>query len=193
MKILDYIIKFTSGKVGNYLVFFSSYKMLNDIADLAEGRLEGLVLQHSNMNEEEREDFLSEFKENPKTTKIGFCVLGGVFGEGIDLVGDRLIGAVIVGPGIPMISDERELLRDYYDKRQGQGFQYAYLYQGMNKVLQAGGRVIRTMEDKGGVLLLDERFLQNQYQSLFPKEWYPYRVSRINEIEKIMDEFWDEK
>ena len=115
-KILDYIRLFTSGKVGNYLVFFSSYKMMNDIAELATDLsyepLSGLILQKSGMDEDEREEFLNAFEEKPGSTKIGFCVLGGIFGEGIDLTGDRLIGAVIVGPGLPMKDDERELLRN---------------------------------------------------------------------------------
>lgn len=196
IKILDYIRIFTSGKVGNYLVFFSSYKMMDDIRRIAEeeekGKLPDIIMQKSNMDEKEREDFLNKFKENPKSSKIGFCVLGGIFGEGIDLTGDRLIGAVIVGPGLPMKDDERELLRTFFDKKTGQGFKYAYLYQGMNKVLQAGGRVIRTMEDKGAILLLDDRFLYKEYQSLFPREWFPYSIVRRDELQETIDNFWDE-
>ncbi len=194
-KILDYIRIFTNGKVGNYLVFFSSYKMMNDIAKLAEdlslGELPDLILQKNNMDENEREEFLNEFKENPNTTKVGFCVLGGIFGEGIDLTKDRLIGAVIVGPGLPMVDGQRELLRKYYDERAGKGFDYAYLYQGMNKVLQAAGRVIRTMEDKGAILLLDDRFLYEQYQNLFPREWFPYSVVNKDKLKETIDDFWD--
>ncbi len=190
LKILDYIKIFTAEKTGNYLVFFSSYKMLDDIAELAADTLPGLFLQSSNMNEIEREEFLEEFQTNPQSTKIGFCVLGGIFGEGIDLKADRLIGAVIVGPGLPMRDSERELLRIYYEKKDSKGFEYAYLYQGMNKVLQAGGRVIRTMEDKGAVLLLDDRFLQGQYQKLFPREWFPYKVVKREKLKGTLEKFW---
>lgn len=195
MKILDYIKIFTRARVGNYMVFFSSYKMMEDISELAlnleEESMPSIIMQKGNMDEGEREEFLNEFIENPEKTKIGFCVLGGIFGEGIDLTGDRLIGAVIVGPGLPMKDDERELLRRYYDKKDGQGFKYAYLYQGMNKVLQAGGRVIRTMEDKGAILLLDDRFLYQEYQNLFPREWFPYKVVKRDELKETIDEFWD--
>ena len=190
-RILDYIRAFVNAKVGNYLVFFSSYKMMEDIADIAGDSFSDLVMQNPNMNEIQREEFLEGFKENPTSTKVGFCVLGGIFGEGIDLKGERLIGTIIVGPGLPMIGEERELLREYYDNRSGKGFNYAYLYQGMNKVLQAGGRVIRTMEDKGVVLLLDDRFLQGQYQKLLPREWLPHIVSKSHEIEGDLQRFWD--
>ena len=89
---------------------------------------------------------------------IAFCVMGGIFGEGIDLKKEQLIGAIIVGTGLPQISNEREILMDYYEKRMGEGFDYAYRYPGMNKVLQAAGRVIRTIDDVGVIELLDERF-----------------------------------
>lgn len=189
-KIVEYIKNFTKGKTGNYLVFFPSYKMLEDIALIASEKLTNLIIQQNSMNEEEREDFLGEFVKDPSQTKIGFCVLGGIFGEGIDLKGDRLIGVIIVGTGLPMVESERELLKGYYDKKSGEGFNYAYLFQGMNKVLQAGGRVIRTMEDKGAILLLDDRFLQRQYQELFPREWFPHTIIRRNQIKKALQEFW---
>ena len=110
-KIVEYIKSFTEGKVGNYLVFFPSYKMLEDIALIASEKLSNIIIQNNSMNEEEREDFLGQFVKNPRTTKIGFCVLGGIFGEGIDLKEDRLIGVVVVGTGLPMVESERELLK----------------------------------------------------------------------------------
>lgn len=190
-KILKYIELFTSAKRGNYLVFFPSYKMMNQVAEIAEDKLNGLIIQKNNMTEMEREAFLEEFQEEPEYTKIGFCVMGGIFGEGIDLKNDRLIGTVIVGTGLPMIGNERELFRNYYDEKNGMGFDYAYLYQGMNKVLQAAGRVIRTMEDKGAILLLDDRFTNRQYQSLFPREWFPHIVVNKDTIQEALVEFWE--
>ena len=189
-RIVAYIKAFTQEKTGNYMVFFSSYQMLSEVAELAKEELSGVLLQKNNMTEEEKELFLEAFVVNPSKTTIGFCVLGGIFGEGIDLKGDRLIGAVIVGTGLPLVCRERELFREYYDKWNGQGFAYAYLYQGMNKVLQAAGRVIRTVEDKGAVLLLEDRFLQRQYQELFPREWFPYETVNLKTLPEQLQNFW---
>ena len=119
--------------------------------------------------------------------------MGGIFSEGIDLKADRLIGVAIVGTGLPMVGDERELFREYYDEMSGNGFEYAYLYPGMNKVLQAGGRVIRTAEDVGVILLLDDRFLTKQYNSLFPNEWRGYKITNINRVSKDLCFFWSQK
>ncbi len=227
-KAADYILKFTEAKQGNYFVFFSSYRMLQDVAAVLEERLTtelpavlpewevcdgdsvtnrvgrekekvqaGKVCLHrqkTNMTEEEREEFLAQFAEEAEETHIGLCVLGGIFGEGIDLKGERLIGAVIVGTGLPLVCDERELFRRYYDGQEESGrdgFSCAYLYPGMNKVQQAAGRVIRTMEDKGAVLLLDDRFAGVQYASLFPKEWYPYETVTLRTMPERLDSFWN--
>ena len=118
--------------------------------------------------------------------------MGGIFSEGIDLKNDRLIGTVIVGTGLPMVCDDRELFRAYYEEREGKGFEYAYLYNGMNKVLQSAGRVIRTTDDIGVILLLDERFMQNQYTTLFPKEWYPYEIVNLTSLKERLDDFWNQ-
>jgi Rad3-related DNA helicase len=190
-KIFEYIQAFTNAKKGNYMVFFPSYQMLNQVADLAEGVLKGLVVQKSYMTEAEKESFLLDFTEDPEQSRIGFCVMGGIFSEGIDLKSDRLIGAVIVGTGLPMICCERELFRRYYDSNNGRGFDYAYLYQGMNKVLQSGGRVIRTVEDRGAILLLDERFRQKQYESLFPREWFPNVTVNLESMKEELERFWN--
>ena len=104
---------------------------------------------------------------------------------------EQLIGAVIVGTGLPQISNEREILMGYFEKRLGAGFDYAYRYPGMNKVLQAAGRVIRTVEDVGVIELLDERFLQSEYRALFPREWERQTVCRIDTVEKYLEEFWN--
>lgn len=190
-KIFNYIRDFTGARTGNYMVFFPSYQMLQAIADMAEEELQGLVVQSNNMTEAEKEAFLEEFVENPKESRIGFCVMGGIFSEGIDLKNNRLIGAVIVGTGLPMVCNEREMFRGYFDEKKGCGFDYAYLYQGMNKVLQSAGRVIRTKEDYGAILLLDERFTQKQYYNLFPREWFPFiTVNQLNMKNKLED-FWN--
>ena len=145
------------------------------------------------MNEKKREEFLAEFAENREKTLMAFCVMGGIFGEGIDLKNEQLIGAIIVGTGIPQISNEREILMNYYEERLGAGFDYAYRYPGMNKVLQAAGRVIRTVHDVGVIELLDERFLQNDYRNLFPKEWEKRKVCTVDNVDAYLRKFWDEK
>jgi Rad3-related DNA helicase len=190
-KIYDYIKDFTGARTGNYMVFFPSYQLLQEIAVLAEGELTGLVVQSSNMSEAEKELFLTEFVEDPETSRIGFCVMGGIFSEGIDLKNNRLIGAVLVGTGLPMVCNERELFRGYFDERNGAGFDYAYLYSGMNKVLQSAGRVIRTKEDRGAILLLDERFTQKQYYNLFPREWFPFVTVNSTTMKKTLKDFWN--
>ena len=189
-KILDYIKDFTEARTGNYIVFFPSYQMLQAVAGLAGKEMEGLVVQSTRMTEQEKEAFLNEFVEEPSSSRIGFCVMGGIFSEGIDLKNNRLIGAVIVGTGLPMVCNERELFRGYFDEKNGAGFDYAYLYQGMNKVLQSGGRVIRTKEDRGAILLLDERFMQPQYSNLFPKEWLPSITVNRGTMKKVLIDFW---
>lgn len=189
-KIIEYIKVFTESRQGNYMVFFPSYQMLNQVEELSRGTLSNVIVQESSMTEEEKESFLNDFTQNPESSRIAFCVMGGVFSEGIDLKYDRLIGAVIVGAGLPMVSGEKELFRKYYQETKNSGFEYAYLYQGMNKVLQSAGRVIRTTEDKGAILLLEERFLDNRYQELFPREWFPYQVVNRKELKELTEQFW---
>ena len=190
-KILDYIKSFVNKRIGNYMVFFPSYQMMDLLADMASDEIAGLVMQKSNMTEEEREAFLEGFVENPKESRVGFCVMGGIFSEGIDLKNSRLIGAIIVGTGLPMVCNERELFRGYFDERNGRGFDYAYLYQGMNKVLQSAGRVIRTKEDRGAILLLDDRFLKAEYYQLFPKEWFPFEPVNPTTMDRMLSDFWN--
>ncbi len=193
-KIVGYINDFTGARRGNYMVFFPSYKMMDEIysliCEMAPHLSNSIVCQTTDMTEEDREDFLEAFSENATQSHIGFCVMGGIFSEGIDLVGDRLIGAVIVGTGLPMVCNERELFRGYYDDDCNKGFEFAYLYDGMNKVMQSAGRVIRTKDDKGAILLLDERFIGNSYRELFPREWYPHEVVDRSRMNKLLGEFW---
>lgn len=191
-KIARYIQLFVDSKVGNYMVFFPSYSFMAQVYDKLDSRfINNVYMQDSNMTEEDKEEYLKAFESNTTDTRVGFCVLGGIFSEGIDLKNDRLIGSVIVGTGLPMVCTEREIYRGYYDDINNMGFEYAYLYTGMNKVLQAAGRVIRTTEDTGQILLLDERLLTNQYLSLFPREWYPYEVVNINNVEDKVNMFWE--
>ena len=209
--IAQYIRGIVSGKKGNYMVFFPSHSFLKHVYqefDFLYGDDTDIecIVQQEYMKEEERAAFLGHFlgneeldlsavihmeieMENAKTL-IGFCVLGGIFGEGIDLKKDSLIGAVIVGTGIPQVCLERELIREYFDETMQNGYEYAYLYPGMNKVLQAAGRVIRTQEDTGVVALLDERFLSGSYRALFPREWSNYQVVEKRSVEDIVSAFW---
>lgn len=215
-KIARYIRAAIRSKKGNYMVFFPSYKMMQDVHDVfvrveresdtrngvavsdeqngAEESLEEsltIIMQHSNMNEAEREEFLQAFEQEDGGTLVAFCVMGGIFGEGIDLKNDRLIGAVIVGTGLPQISNEREILKQYYDKQGLSGFDYAFRYPGINKVLQAAGRVIRTQEDRGIIVLLDERFLQSDYNALYPREWKNRIVGNVETVDAEICKFWE--
>ena len=197
-RISDYLAVMAEGKKGNYLAFFPSYRMMLDVFDIFSeqyGETVECVVQRSGMREEEREAFLERFAVQPEgeQTKslLGFCVLGGIFSEGIDLKREALIGAAVVGTGLPQVCHEREILRHYYEERKMDGFAYAYRYPGMNKVLQAAGRVIRTDEDRGVILLLDDRFLGSSYRRLFPLEWNGYQICRLPEAGKKIEEFWE--
>ncbi|WP_349409388.1 ATP-dependent DNA helicase [Pseudalkalibacillus sp. SCS-8] len=165
---------------GNYLVFFPSYAYMRLVLEqLEEDEIEADVLtQEGNMAEEEREEFLSRFEEGLKRALIGFAVMGGIFSEGIDLKGNRLNGVVVVGVGLPQLNDERNIIKDHFSEQNKNGYDYAYVYPGMNKVLQAGGRLIRTEEDHGTIVLVDDRFLTPKYQKLLPPEWMDYKVIR---------------
>ena len=194
-KIADYIGAVTEAQQGNYMVFFPSYRLMQDVYEVFAGKAADsceILMQHSNMKEHEREAFLEEFEKERQGTLVAFCVMGGIFGEGIDLKNDRLIGAIIVGTGLPQVSDEREILKNYYDERGLSGFDYAFRYPGMNKVLQAAGRVIRTSEDRGVILLLDERFLQREYGALFPREWEKRSVCGLPQLREEVSRFWSD-
>ncbi len=192
-KIADYIVDFTKVKKGNYMVFFPSYKMMEDVYQVLSSRGLETVMQKRDMTEEEKEDFLKGFTVDLSRSRIALCVMGGIFSEGIDLTGDRLNGAVIVGCGLPQVGYERELFKFYFDEKNGNGFEYAYLYPGMNKVMQSAGRVIRTDTDRGAILLLDERFLRRQYSDLFPQEWFPYEVVSRQTCKEKTGEFYNGK
>lgn len=192
--IVEYIKKCIESKQGNYMVFFPSYKYMEMVhSKLLEIYPSiNVVIQENNMSEENKEEFLSLFKEDNEFTQVGFCVLGGHFSEGIDLTNDKLIGVIIVGVGMPKIGIERDIIKNHFDSKIHNGFDYAYTYPGMIKVLQATGRCIRTEEDKGVIILIDSRYSQNKYRKLFPKEWYPNKIARnSNDIRNICTSFWN--
>lgn len=187
-----YIEKTARCKKGNYMVFFPSYKFMQEVYGQfvrSEEKID-IILQSQNMGEQEREKFLEEFDRDRDNSLVGFCVMGGVFSEGIDLTADRLIGAIIVGTGLPQVCNDREILKGYFDARGMRGFDYAYLYPGINKVLQSAGRVIRTETDRGIILLLDERFSQRQYRDSFPREWKNCQVCNAATLEDYLESFW---
>jgi DNA excision repair protein ERCC-2 len=180
-------------KKGNYLIFFPSYEYMMMVFDSlnTDDMDSEIILQTPAMSEAQRDAFLNRFAQENSQSMVGLAVMGGIFGEGIDLVGDRLSGAVIVGVGLPGISLERELIRDYFSATHNAGFEYAYQYPGINRVLQAAGRVIRTDTDRGVVLLIDQRYAIFRYRSLFPQEWEPVRVRNQKQFAQALQKFWN--
>ncbi len=193
-KIAEYIARTVWQRQGNYMVFFPSYKMLEEVYAVYEEEFSvnwvKCICQNSSMKEQEREEFLREFEQDQESL-VAFCIMGGIFSEGIDLLGEKLIGAILVGTGLPQLGNEREILRSFYSENGENGFDYAYRYPGMNKVLQAAGRVIRTREDYGVILLLDERFRQREYSNLFPVEWNDRKTCTLSNVEAQLQKFWE--
>lgn len=211
-RIARYLYEIVHQRYGNYMIFFPSHAFLEEVYDIFmeeyyDENIMECVLQEEYMSEAKREEFLKKFEgnescnlseqisfeiEEEETILIGFCVMGGIFSEGIDLKNDSLIGAIIVGTGIPQVCCERELLKNYFDGQGENGFDYAYRIPGMNKVLQSAGRVIRTADDIGIIALLDERFLDFQYKRMFPREWSQYEVVAVDEVAKRVEKFWND-
>lgn len=197
-EVADYIEAFIEAKVGNYLVFFPSYAYLQAM----QGYLEDLELKHhfrliiqtSAMNERDKEEFLASFLPNPEVTTVGLAVLGGSFSEGIDLQADRLIGTIVIGVGLPQLTYERDLIRAYYDDLGEPGFDYSYTNPGMNRVLQAVGRLIRSEDDYGVILLLDDRYLRKKYRALFKRDWDDYQVvTSPEDVTTLVTAFWEKQ
>jgi DNA excision repair protein ERCC-2 len=184
---------FVQGRCGNYLVFFPSYQYLNAVLNEFQQKYPDIIVlvQKPGMIEIERDAFLAAFSIQHRQTLVGFAVLGGIFGEGIDLVGECLIGAAIVGVGLPQLSVERDLIRDYFQKENQSGFDYAYTFPGMNRVLQAVGRVIRSENDRGLVLLIDARFDESRYRRLFPAWWKFTKVRTLQALNGALKSFWN--
>ncbi len=191
-KIADYIIKTSSVKKGNYISFFPSYIFMENVYNQLLNKKYNLdiIIQGNSMSEEDREGFMAEFEEERDRSLVAFCVLGGIFSEGIDLVNDKLIGAIIVGTGLAQTNYESNMLLEHFNKCNKDGFDYAYRYPGMNKVCQAAGRVIRTVDDRGVILLLDYRFLYSNNRNLFPREWSDYITTNINKVQSDLGDFW---
>ena len=184
-------IRAATVKTGNYFAFFPSFAYMNKVYEIFTERYPQVktMLQHSSLSEEQRDDFLEEFDQDPTETMVAFAVSGGIFSEGVDLVGNRLSGAIIVGVGLPQICLERNVIKDLYDKRESSGYDYAYLFPGFNRVMQAAGRVIRSENDKGFVILADSRYTTAEYRELFPAEWKNFSVARSeNQLKQIIGE-----
>ena len=190
----DALARLVQARTGNYFAFFPSYAYLRQVHEDFAARYPGIrtLVQESRLDDAARAEFLAQFVPDPAETLLGFGVMGGIFGEGVDLAGSRLIGCAIVGVGLPQVNPQQEMLRRCYDAQNGSGFDYAYRYPGMNKVLQAAGRVIRTPEDRGAVLLLDDRFAQQEYTRLFPPHWRHIRYLRsCEELAAALQDFWN--
>ena len=183
-----------SARLGNYMVYFPSYDMLEGVAASFAQKYPQIkmIVQKKNMTSKEKEEFLDSFKDDNDEYRIGFCVLGGSFSEGVDLPGSRLIGAVIFGVGLPGISNEKNIIRDYFDVQNGCGYDYAYTFPGMNNVMQAAGRVIRRYEDRGVVVLVDDRYASDKYTKLFPNHWSEVQYAgNARSLAEIIKRFWD--
>jgi len=189
-----YIAVMAEQKKGNYMAFFPSYRFLEEVhtcfLECVDHEVDS-ICQVSYMDEEQREEFLEEFEREREKSLVAFCVMGGIFSEGIDLTDDKLIGAVIAGTGLPQVCTEREILKQYFNAADMDGFDYAYLYPGMNKVLQSAGRVIRTESDRGVILLLDDRFREMRYREVFPREWQQYQLGSVKNLEQEIRTFWE--
>lgn len=189
-----YIAVMAEQKKGNYMAFFPSYRFLEEVhtcfLEYVDHEVDS-ICQVSYMDEEQREEFLEEFEQEREKSLVAFCVMGGIFSEGIDLTDDKLIGAVIAGTGLPQVCTEREILKQYFNAADMDGFDYAYLYPGMNKVLQSAGRVIRTESDRGVILLLDDRFRAMRYREVFPREWQQYQLGSVKNLEQEIRTFWE--
>ncbi len=182
-----------AGRAGNYMVYFPSYSYLTDVKEIFEKRYPTIrvTTQIKSMTDTAKKDFLSSFSEGEASTLIGFCVMGGSFSEGIDLQGERLIGAIIVGVGLPTISSELNIIKEYFDNTRENGYAYAYTYPGMNKVLQAAGRVIRSEKDKGVCILVDDRFATEEYKMLMPQSWHHIKfLNNANDLLREITNFW---
>lgn len=195
-EVIDLIYTSVTAKPGHYMVFLPSYAYMNLVTESFKEKYPDVpvLIQEGEMDETQREEFLKNFDNEDGNLLVGFCVLGGIFSEGIDLKGERLIGSIIVGVGLPQLNTEQDILRDYFNELNGRGFDYAYRYPGMNKVLQAAGRVIRGENDRGVVLLIDDRFMQTGYRSLFPSHWNGFGTVRdSNELKNYLSYFWNDR
>lgn len=194
-EVAELILSAVEGRPGNYLVYFPSYAYLDKVFRLFSRMADGIraIRQTPGMSRSERSAFLASFERDDEITTVGFCVLGGMFSEGIDLAGDRLIGAIIVGTGMGSITSEQNILKEYYDATRENGMDYAYVYPGFNNVLQAAGRVIRSEQDRGIVVLIDARYADPKIQKLFPAHWQHIKfTSDPFALQEMIDRFWED-
>lgn len=192
-KYVSLIAATVSRKPGNYIAYFPSYDSLERVYTAFIEKYPGVdvVAQKRGMTAEEKEEFLNFFKDDSGILRVGFCVLGGSFSEGVDLPGARLIGTVVFGVGLPGLSNERNIMKEYYDGHGENGYDYAYTFPGMNNVLQAAGRVIRRDDDRGVVVLADNRYLEEKYKVLLPEHWKDVEIAEnASEVVTIIQKFW---
>lgn len=193
-EVAEYLAEFVDGKTGNYFLYFPSYEYLEKIRPHLIFNDAEVYVQSREMSELEREEFLANFPLSPNKTNIGLLVLGGAFSEGIDMYSDRLIGVALVGIGLPQIGFENNLIREYHQKKSGNGYEYAYMDPGMNKVMQAVGRLIRSESDVGAALLIDDRYMIEEYRSLFSRLWEEYEVvTNPGEVGEALSLFYGPK
>jgi len=193
-KLATYIAATVSAKAGNYICYFPSYAFMESVQKVFSKKYPKVkvVVQKRGMSISAREKFLSAFKNDEGVLRVGFCVLGGSFSEGVDLPGSRLIGSIVVGVGIPALSNERNIIRDYYEEKNGRGYDYSYSFPGMNSVLQAAGRVIRRDDDRGVVVLIDSRYGEPLYAHLFPEHWRGLKFAGDpSSLAEIVRRFWE--
>lgn len=190
-EVAAYLKAFVEAKVGNYFLYFPSYAYLQNLRPYLDFPYCNVLTQDRKMSEEEKLDFLDAFEANPKKTTIGLLILGGAFSEGVDLPDDRLIGVGIVGVGLPMVCYENDRIKEYFEEKEGQGFNFAYKFPGINKVTQAVGRVIRSATDIGSCLLIDDRYLRNDYRPLLERLWPDYQtIFSPEEVKKALSSFY---
>lgn len=193
-EVAGYIKELISYKTGNYFIYVPSYEYLESLTPLLKSEEFELLVQEKDMSEDEKAEFLSCFVDKPSKTMLGVAVIGGAFSEGIDLIGERMVGVVVVGVGMPQICFERNLIRDYFDRIENKGYEYSYVSPGINKVMQAMGRVIRSETDKGVVLLIDDRYLTEEYRNIFKSTYSQYEVVTCKEdIKEQVEKFWNKK
>ena len=197
-RVAAYLVKLAHARAGNYLVFVPSYALLDEVAKALVAQTDPrteVIRQRPGMREADRERFVEQFRaaRAAGTSLIGLCVLGGIFGESIDLPGEALVGVAVVGTGMPRATAEREIIRGYFDAKGARGFAYAYTYPGMNKVLQAAGRLMRTERDHGVVLLLDDRFCEDELQEAFPREWENIQTCTLETMSGLLSRATDVK
>ena len=192
-RVLSLIGATLSGKKGNYMVYFPSYGYMRKVYELFINKYPKIasIIQTQHMTLSEKERFLAFFSDDTDRMRVGFCVLGGSFSEGVDLPGNRLIGTIIVGVGLPGISNEQNIVKEYYDFEGVDGYDFAYTYPGMNNVLQAAGRVIRSEKDKGIVIFADDRYADPKYRKLFPERFSELNFYEdVTELAEDITQFW---